>query len=72
MFDDILEKIKQIFASRLIPIFIILIILFTILVNKLFEIQIIEGQKKRSNILFTRHKKDKYRGNKGNDKGFKW
>lgn len=47
MFDDMLEKIKQIFASRLIPIFIILVVLFTLLVNKLFEIQIIEGQKNK-------------------------
>ena len=47
MFDDILEKVKQIFASRLIPIFIILIVLFTVLVNRLFEIQIIEGQKNK-------------------------
>ncbi len=44
MFDDIFEKIKQIMASRLIPISIVLVVLFGILVNRLFQIQIIEGQ----------------------------
>lgn len=44
MFDQILEKLKQIFSSRLIPVFMILIVLFSVLINRLFTIQIIEGQ----------------------------
>lgn len=44
MFDDLIYKIKQIMASRLIPITIILVVLFSILINRLFEIQIIDGQ----------------------------
>ena len=44
MFDEILEKIKQIMASRLIPISIVLVVLFSILISRLFQIQIIEGK----------------------------
>ncbi len=44
MFDELYDKIKQIMASRLIPITIILFVLFGILVNRLFEIQIIRGE----------------------------
>lgn len=44
MFDDIFEKIKQIMASRLIPLSIVLVVLFSVLINRLFQIQIIEGQ----------------------------
>ena len=44
MFDDILERIKQIMASRLIPITIILVLLFSVLINRLFQIQIIDGE----------------------------
>lgn len=60
MFDEILDKLKQILASRLIPIFIILILLFSVLINRLFEIQIIEGQEnsdiatlQETKMLFT-------------------
>lgn len=44
MFDIILEKIKQVISSRLLPISIIFIALFCILINRIFTLQIVEGE----------------------------
>ena len=45
MLDIILEKVKQILKSRLFPITIIYLVLFIILINRLFYLQIVTGEK---------------------------
>ena len=43
MFDTIKEYLKSFFRSRLLPITVVYILLFAILTNRMFELQIIEG-----------------------------
>ncbi len=43
MWDVIKEYLKAFFSSRLVPIMAVYVILFAVLVNRLFELQIIEG-----------------------------
>lgn len=43
MLDVILDKIKEFFSSRLVPLMLIFLILFGILIHRVFEMQIIEG-----------------------------
>ena len=57
MFDEILEKIKQIMASRLIPISIVLVVLFSILISRLFKFKLL---KKRNAYPFARDKNRVY------------
>ncbi|MDD5936929.1 MAG: penicillin-binding transpeptidase domain-containing protein [Clostridiales bacterium] len=41
MLDDLIDKLKGLFASRLIPLSLIFIIMFGILINRVFEMQIV-------------------------------
>lgn len=43
MLDVFIDKIKELFSSRLIPLMMIFLILFAILIHRVFELQIIEG-----------------------------
>lgn len=44
MWDTIKEALKKFFNSRLLPISVVYILLFAILVNRLFQLQIVEGE----------------------------
>lgn len=44
MFDIILEKLKQLISSRLLPIFIVFTALFCVLISRIFTLQIVEGE----------------------------
>lgn len=43
MLDIIIDKIKSLFSSRLVPLMLIFLMLFGILIHRMFELQIIEG-----------------------------
>lgn len=43
MIDVIIDKIKSLFSSRLIPLMMIFLMLFGILIHRLFQLQIVEG-----------------------------
>ena len=44
MLDRIAEKLKNIFSSRLVPIVFIYIVLFFVLIIRMFSLQIVEGE----------------------------
>lgn len=50
MFDILLEKIKQMLSSRFVPVGIVFIFLFSILVNRLFSLQIVNGDLYTENL----------------------
>ena len=43
MWDTFKEYVKAFFSSRLMPITLVYILLFAVLVNRLFQLQIVEG-----------------------------
>ena len=43
MWDTFKEYLKSFFSSRLMPITLVFVLLFAVLVNRLFQLQIIEG-----------------------------
>ena len=47
MLDNLKEYIKMFFNSRLLPITVVFVLLFSILVNRMFELQIVD----RDNII---------------------
>lgn len=58
MFDIFLDKLKSLFASRLLPITLVYLILFTVLVNRMFQLQIVEGEthSKEQNLKETKER----------------
>lgn len=44
MWDTMKEYLRSFFASRLLPVSVVYMILFVILINRLFELQIVEGE----------------------------
>ncbi|MDD6208870.1 MAG: penicillin-binding transpeptidase domain-containing protein [Clostridiales bacterium] len=45
MLDTILEKLKNLMQSRLIPVAVIYFLLFSILIYRIFQLQVVEGEK---------------------------
>ncbi len=66
MFDIILEKLKQIVTSRLVPIGLIFIILFGTLVNRLFVLQIVQGKEHSKDVSLKRVKTRELKSARGN------
>lgn len=72
MFDIILEKIKQVFTSRLFPITLIFLALISVLIGRIYTLQIIQGDEfeKSAQIRETRNREIKStRGNIYDRKG---
>lgn len=66
MLDIILEKLKQIVTSRIVPIGIIFIVLFGALLNRLFVLQIIQGDAHSSDVSLKRVKTREIKSARGN------
>lgn len=52
MFDIVLEKLKQIFASRLLPIALIFVVFICVLITRIFHLQIVESNSFENNDAF--------------------
>jgi len=66
LFDIILEKLKQIIASRLLPTAIIFIALFGVLISRLFTIQIVEGEVHSKEVTFKNVETREVKSTRGN------
>ncbi|GAA4653438.1 hypothetical protein GCM10023142_05760 [Anaerocolumna aminovalerica] len=66
MLDIILEKLKQIVTSRLVPIALIFIILFGTLINRLFVLQIVQGKEHSKDVSLKRVKTRELKSARGN------
>lgn len=60
MLDNLKEYIKIFFNSRLLPITVVFVLLFSILVNRMFELQIVD----RDSIIGSQqyHQRKRYQG----------
>ena len=66
LLDIILEKLKQIATSRLVPIGIIFIILFGSLLNRLFVLQIVQGEAYSQDVSLKKLKTREIKSARGN------
>lgn len=66
MFDILLEKIKEIASSRLLPITIIFLFLFSILISRIFTLQIVEGETHSDQINLMKEKTREIKSTRGN------
>ncbi len=66
MLDIILEKLKQIVTSRLVPIALIFVILFGTLINRLFVLQIVQGKEHSKDVSLKRVKTRELKSARGN------
>lgn len=66
MFDIVIEKLKNMFQSRLLPIVIIYLLLCFSLVNRIFAIQIVEGEAYQSEVQQKTTKERELKSTRGN------
>ncbi|MBO4902544.1 MAG: penicillin-binding protein [Lachnospiraceae bacterium] len=66
MFEDIREWIKNIIFSRLFVLLIVFAVLFTVLVQKLFVLQIVNGEDYQNNFTLTIKKETTINSTRGN------
>ena len=66
MFDIITEKLKQIISSRLLPVSFIFIALFSILISRIFTLQIVEGESHSEAISLKSVKTREIKSTRGN------
>ncbi|QHQ62246.1 hypothetical protein Ana3638_16835 [Anaerocolumna sedimenticola] len=66
MIDIIWEKVKQILSSRLLPISLIFIFLFSLLVNRIFTLQIVEGEEHSQDLSLKYTKTREIKSTRGN------
>lgn len=66
MFDTFLEKLKKLLSSRLLPISIIYVFLFIVLTNRLFQLQIVEGQTHSEDSSFLQTETRELKSTRGN------
>lgn len=66
MFDIFIEKIKAVFSSRLFAVLLIYIVLFFILIQRIFVIQIVNGEKYESVAEQKITKEREIKGTRGN------
>lgn len=66
MFDIFLDKIKKIFLSRLFPIALIYLVLFSVIVNKLFVLQIVQGPTHTEDSQYKRVRSREIKSTRGN------
>lgn len=66
MFDIIIEKLKELFSSRLLPIVIIFFALFSVLVGRIFHLQIVEGQTFQQEVTIKNQREREINSTRGN------
>jgi penicillin-binding protein 2 len=66
MLDIIWEKVKQIVSSRLLPVTLIFIILLSVLVNRIFTLQIVEGETHSQDLDLKYNKTREIKSTRGN------
>lgn len=66
MFDILIEKLKNMLQSRLLPIVIIYLVLCFSLVNRIFKIQIVEGEAYEQEVQQKTTKERELKGTRGN------
>lgn len=66
MFDVFLEKVSAFIKSRLLPVSLIYITLFSILIFRLFHLQIVEGEQYESKLTTRTQKERQIQGTRGN------
>ena len=66
MFDTFLEKLKKVLSSRLLPISIVYIALFIILADRLFQLQIVEGETHSEENSYIQTEERELKSTRGN------
>ncbi|WP_455718735.1 penicillin-binding transpeptidase domain-containing protein [Anaerosporobacter sp.] len=66
MFDVLIEKIKKLFQSRLLPIVLIYVLLCFTLINRIFTLQIVEGEAHQKEAQEKTTKERELKGTRGN------
>ncbi len=66
MLDIIWEKVKQVLSSRLLPISLVFILLISLLINRLFTLQIVEGEEHSEDLSLKYTKTREIKSTRGN------
>ncbi len=66
MFDVILDSLKRLVKSRLFPITIIYILLFSVIINRLFTLQIVQGPENVAKTVLKYNKSREIKSTRGN------
>ena len=66
MFDDLMEKLRNVLKSRLMPITTIYVVLIAILIYRLFFLQIVNGQEYEKSFTNTTSRERVIQATRGN------
>ncbi|HEX3021334.1 MAG TPA: peptidase, partial [Lachnospiraceae bacterium] len=66
MFDIFMERVKRLITSRLFPIVLVYLLLFSVLINRIFVIQIVEGEEHAIDVEQKTTKERELKSTRGN------
>ncbi len=66
MIDIFLDMLKGIIKSRLLPVAVVFIVLFSILIHRIFVLQIVEGEQYVENLIYKTEKERELKSTRGN------
>jgi penicillin-binding protein 2 len=66
LFDTVLEKLKQLFSSRLLPIALIFVVFIGVLITRIFHLQIVEGNSFEESVSIKNEKTRTINSTRGN------